>query len=69
MFTPEAFIDTVQNGKKQVVSTFVTDKTLKNGLIEVIDAQTVFAKTVAAKTMEISESMAESFKAATTITK
>jgi hypothetical protein len=47
MFSPEAIIDSVQNAKKQVVNTFVVDTTIKAGLIEVIDAQTEFTKTVA----------------------
>jgi hypothetical protein len=39
MFTPDAIIDSVQNAKKQVVSTFVQDATIKAGLIEIIEAQ------------------------------
>jgi len=42
MFTPEYFIDSVQNAKKQMVNTFVVDKTIKASIIEVIDAQTAF---------------------------
>lgn len=55
MFTPDALIDTIQNGKKQVVTTLVQDPTIKNGLLEVIEAQTNFAKTVAKNALTFSQ--------------
>ena len=67
MFTSNAFIDTVQNTKKQAVETFVTDATFKKGLLEVIDAQTEFAKTVANNTVELSKVFLENFKNATKV--
>jgi hypothetical protein len=51
MLSPDAIIDSVQDAKKQVVNTFVVDKTIKAGLIEIIEAQTEFAKTVAKNTL------------------
>ena len=44
MFTPEAIIDSIQNGKKQIVNTFVQDAKFKAELIKLVDAQTEFAK-------------------------
>ena len=44
MFTPDAIIDSIQNGKKQVVNTFITDDKFKAELIKLVDAQTAFAK-------------------------
>jgi hypothetical protein len=55
MFTPDAIIDSVQNAKKQVVSTFVQDATIKAGLIEIIEAQTEFTKTVAKNALTFSQ--------------
>lgn len=55
MFTPEILIDTIQNGKKQVVSTFVQDPTIKAGLIEIIEAQTEFAKSIAKNALTFSQ--------------
>ena len=61
MFTPEQFIDNVQNAKKQVISTFVTHEEIKKGLIEVVDAQTAFAKTVAQNTLLFSQLFVKNF--------
>jgi hypothetical protein len=61
MFTPDALIDSVQNAKKQVVSTFVQDATIKAGLIEIIEAQTEFTKTVAKKTLTFSQLAVKNF--------
>jgi len=47
MFTPEIIIDNVQNSKKQFVETFVANKELQKSLIELIDAQTKYSKTLA----------------------
>lgn len=47
MFTPDTFIDTVQNAKRFVVNTFVQDEKIKQGLHDYIDAQTEFVKVVA----------------------
>ena len=47
MFTPDYFIDSVQNAKRFVVNTFVQDESFKKGLHAYIDAQTNFVKVVA----------------------
>lgn len=44
MFTPDFYIDGVQNAKKQFVTTFVTNESFKAELIKLVDAQTEFAK-------------------------
>jgi len=44
MFTADAFIDTVQTGKKTVVNTFVTNATVKDAMIQFIDAQADYTK-------------------------
>lgn len=61
MFTPEVAIDYVQNAKKQVVSTFVADTTIKASLIEVIDAQTQFAKSLAKNALTFSQLAVQNF--------
>lgn len=61
MFTPEAYIDAVQNSKKQVVNTFVADEKIKKGLVEVIDAQTEFSKTLVKNTLAFSELVVKNF--------
>ena len=47
MFTADAFIDTVQTGKKTFVNTFVTNETAKTAMIEFIDAQAEYTKKAA----------------------
>jgi|LauGreDrversion4_2_1035121.scaffolds.fasta_scaffold11458_10 hypothetical protein len=61
MFTPAQIIDSVQNGKKQIVETFVSDKTIKKGLIEIIDAQTAFCKTAAENSLTFGKLFVENF--------
>lgn len=46
MFAVDQFIDTVQNGKKYFVSTFVTDETLRKSLNGFVDTQTDFVKQI-----------------------
>ena len=61
MLNPNQFIDTVQNGKKQVITTFVSDETIKNSLIKVVDAQTAFVKTATETALELSKQFVENF--------
>jgi len=61
MFTPDALIDTVQNAKKQVVNTFVVDQTIKAGLIEIIEAQTELAKTLAKNALTFGQLAVKNF--------
>ena len=44
MFTYDAVIDTVQNGKKQFVNTFVTNENMKDAFNSFVDAQTQYTK-------------------------
>ena len=44
MFTADAFIDTVQTGKKTFVNTFVTNESVKDAMIKFIDAQADYTK-------------------------
>lgn len=45
MFTHNTIIDSIQNGKKQFVNTFVQDAKFKTELNKLIDAQAQAAKT------------------------
>jgi ATP phosphoribosyltransferase len=47
MFTADAIIDTVQTGKKTFVNTFVTNQTVKDSMINFIDAQADYTKKAA----------------------
>ena len=44
MFTADAFIDTVQTGKKTFVNTFVTNETARDAIIKFIDSQADYTK-------------------------
>lgn len=44
MFTIDAAIDTVQNGKKTLVNAFVFHDGLKDAMVNFIDAQTAYTK-------------------------
>jgi hypothetical protein len=44
MFTADAIIDTVQNGKKQFVNTFVQNETAKDAMVKFIDNQAEYTK-------------------------
>lgn len=55
MFTPEAIIDSVQNAKKQIVSTFVTNDSFKKELTKLVDSETEFAKGQIKTTLAIAE--------------
>ena len=58
-------IDAIQDGKKQVVNTFVTDKKFQAELIKLIDAQTAFAKGQVQTTLSIAEALAKNAKEST----
>ena len=44
MFTLDTTIDAVQTGKKNFVTSFVTNETVKDAMISFIDAQTEYTK-------------------------
>lgn len=52
-------IDAVQNGKKQIVETFVQDAKFKAELIKLIDAQATFAKGQVDTTLAIAQALAK----------
>ncbi len=56
MFTPDFYIDGVQNAKKQFVNTiFANNESFKKELTKLIDAQTEFAKGQVKTTLSIAE--------------
>jgi len=57
MFTHNTIIDSIQNGKKQFVNTFVQDAKFKTELHKLIDAQAQAAKT----SVEASLAIAQAF--------
>ena len=57
MFNTDTIIDSVQNAKKQAVTTFVTNEGFKKELIKLIDAQTEFAKGQVKTTLQITEAL------------
>jgi len=52
MFTADAIIDTVQNGKKTLVKTFVQNEAAATAMNEFIDAQADYTKKAAAVGMD-----------------
>ena len=61
MLSPDYIIDTVQNNKKYMVNTFVTNPGIKKSLEELIDAQTVYAKTLAKNWLLFGQVFVKSF--------
>lgn len=57
MFTPEYFINSLQNSKKTVINTFVADKDIKEGLTNLVDAQTQFYENVSKNVVGISKAL------------
>jgi len=53
MFNTEDFIDTVQNGKKQFVNTFVQHDGVKKALNDFVDAQSAYTKAAVKSTTEV----------------
>jgi len=64
MFTHNQLIDTIQNGKKQFVNTFVIDSKFKEELNRLIDAQATAAKV----SVDASLAIAQAFYSNTTET-
>jgi methylglyoxal synthase len=53
MFNPEIIIDTIQNGKKQFVNTFVQHDGVKKALNEFVDAQAAYTKSAVKTATEV----------------
>jgi hypothetical protein len=51
----DTIIDSIQDGKKKIVNTLVTDAKFKAELIKLIDAQTSFAKGSVKSSMDIAQ--------------
>jgi len=60
MFAADQMIDTIQNGKKYVVNTFVTDKSIQNSLHAYVDTQTEFVKQIVKTSNDILSYFTES---------
>ena len=58
-------INAIQNGKKQIVNTFVQDKKFQAELIKLIEAQAEFAKGQVQSTLSIAEALAKNAQATT----
>ena len=58
MFTTDFYIDTVQSGKKTFVNTFVQHEAVKKSLIDFIDSQTAYTKSVAKVTTDLGTTLA-----------
>lgn len=69
MFTHNQVIDSVQNAKKQIVNTFVTDVKFKDELNKLIDAQANFAKGQVDTTLAIAEAIVKNANKTFTLTK
>lgn len=61
MFSPEYFINSIQSAKKTYVETFVVNKEIKKSLINLIDAQTAYSKTVVENALFLSQLFVQNF--------
>ena len=59
MFTADYLIDTVQNGKKQFVNTFVQHEGIKKALLDFVDGQTEYTKAAAKVTTDVTTRLAK----------
>ncbi len=70
MFTADAFIDTVQTGKKTWVNTFITNETMRDAMVKFIDNQAEYTKKAFKATTDAATTVAsETVKAAQEATK
>jgi hypothetical protein len=61
MLSPDYVINTVQNNKKLMVNTFVTNSGIKKSLVDLIDAQTAYNKSLASNFLLFSQIFVSSF--------
>lgn len=61
VLTPDVYIDTFQNMKKNIANEIVADKTLNKAANDFIDAQTAFAKSMFHISTSIAKHTLESF--------
>ena len=70
MFAIDTTIDTIQTGKKSFVNTFVTNESVKDAMINFIDAQTAYTKAAVKAGTDVGTKMvSEGVKTFTDITK
>ena len=70
MFTADAFIDTVQTGKKTWVNIFITNETAKEAMIKFVDNQAEYTKKAIKATTDAATTVAsETVKAVQEATK
>ena len=62
MFALDTFIDTIQNAKKQIVTTFVTDKELQKPLFAFVESQTDFVKQIVKTSEELTNQTKDAVK-------
>lgn len=59
MFAIDTTIDTIQTGKKSFVNTFVTNESVKDAMINFIDAQTAYTKQATKATTDMITTVAK----------
>ena len=70
MFTADAFIDTIQTGKKTWVNIFITNETAKEAMIKFVDNQAEYTKKAIKATTDSATTVAsETVKAVQEATK
>jgi len=61
MFTPDFYIDSLQNTKKLIADKVITDPALNKAATAYIDAQTKFAKMIVTNSIELARYSVENF--------
>jgi hypothetical protein len=61
--TPDKIIDSIQDGKKQIVNTFIADEKFKTELIKLIDAQAKATKTSVEASLAITQAFVKNSSA------
>lgn len=61
MFTPDFYIDAIQDSKRIVTNQIIKDKTLNDAANNYIDAQTKFAKMLVQNTITLSKYFVDSY--------
>ena len=55
MFTPDFYIESVQNAQKKIVETAVSNESFKKELVKLIDAQAKFTKSQYTTSIELAQ--------------
>ena len=59
MFTVEKLVDSIQNGQRQFVETFVKNEEIRKSINELIDAQAQYTKTVSDTVTELGKTVSD----------